>query len=97
MQKAVDIIRCFNPKPGASYGKSNPEYIRPDVVVKDINGKLEVIVNDSGLPRLHINKLCKRGNLLDVASRKYIEQHVNSAIWLIRSIEQKTPNFIKCS
>ncbi len=89
VQEAVDIIRCFNPKPGASYGKSNPEYIRPDVVVKDINGKLEVIINDAGLPRLHINKLCKKGNLLDEASRKYIEQHVNSAIWLIKSIEQR--------
>ena len=41
------------------------------------------------MPRLHINKLCKKGNLLDEASRKYIEQHVNSAIWLIKSIEQR--------
>lgn len=95
VQKAVDIIRKFNPKPGSSYGTASPEYIVPDVVVRDINGKLEVIVNDAGMPRLHVNKLCSRRNMLDEDSRKYIEQHVNSAIWLIRSIEQRRLTLLK--
>ena len=38
VQEAIDIIRTFNPKPGASFGKENLEYIVPDVVVRDING-----------------------------------------------------------
>ena len=95
VQKAVDTIRGFNPKPGSSYGKANPQYIIPDVVVRDINGKLEVIVNDSGMLHLHVNKLCSQRNLLDADSRKYIEQHVNSAIWLIKSIEQRRQTLLK--
>lgn len=95
VQQALDIIRRFNPKPGASYGKSNPEYIIPDVVVRDISGRLEVIINDAGMPRLHVNKLCRRGHLLDDDSKKYIEQHVNSAIWLIKSIEQRRITLLK--
>ena len=47
------------------------------------------------MPRLHVNKLCSRQNLLDEDSRKYIEQHVNSAIWLIRSIEQRRLTLLK--
>lgn len=89
VQAAVDIIRKFNPKPGAPFGKEIPKYIVPDVIVRDINGRLEVIINDFGLPKLHISNLCKQHSSLDSNSQKYIEQHVNSAIWLIKSIEQR--------
>ena len=95
VQAAVDIIRTFNPKPGAPFGKENLEYIVPDVVVKDVNGQLEVIVNETNIPRLHVNNLCYKQHLLDANSRKYIEQHVNSAIWLIKSIEQRRITLLK--
>lgn len=89
VQEAIDIIRKFNPKPGASFGKENPEYVIPDVAVKDINGRLEVIINDKNVPRLHISKLYQKYHQMDANSRKYIENHVNSAMWLIKSIEQR--------
>lgn len=95
VQAAVDIIRTFNPKPGAPFGKENLEYIVPDVVVKDVNGQLEVIVNETNIPKLHVNNLCYKQHLLDANSRKYIEQHVNSAIWLIKSIEQRRITLLK--
>ncbi len=95
IQEAVDVIRTFNPKPGASFGKENPEYIVPDVAVKDINGRLEVIINDRYVPRLHVNKLYQKYHSMDAKSRKYIEQHVNSAIWLIKSIEQRRTTLLK--
>ncbi|WP_302486300.1 RNA polymerase factor sigma-54 [uncultured Megamonas sp.] len=95
VQEAIDIIRSFNPKPGASFGKENLEYIVPDVVVKDINGKLEVIINDTNVPKLRVNSLCYKRDMLDANSKKYIEQHVNSAIWLIKSIEQRRITLLK--
>ena len=95
VQKAVDIIRRFNPKPGASFGHSSPEYIVPDVAVRDINGRLEVILNDIGMPRLRVNKLYYQHRQLDSGCRRYIEQHVNSALWLIRSIEQRRITLLK--
>lgn len=95
VQTAVDFIRRFNPKPGASFGKENLEYIVPDVAVRDINGKLEVIINDTNIPKLKVNSLCYKRQSLDVESKKYIEQHVNSAIWLIKSIEQRRLTLLK--
>lgn len=89
VQEAIDIIRQFNPKPGAPFGKEIPKYIIPDVIVRDVNGRLEVIINDFGLPKLHISNLCRKHQALDTNSQKYIEQHVNSAVWLIKSIEQR--------
>lgn len=95
VQKAIDIIRSFNPKPGASFGKENLEYIVPDVVVRDINGQLEVIINETNVPKLRVNSLCYRKDILDTNSKKYIEQHINSAIWLIKSIEQRRITLLK--
>ena len=89
VQQAIDIIRKFNPKPGACFGKSNPEYVIPDVAVKDINGRLEVILNEKNTPKLYVNKLYQKYHTVDEHSQKYIEHHVNSAIWLIKSIEQR--------
>ena len=95
VQEAIDIIRTFNPKPGASFGKENLEYIVPDVVVRDINGQLEVIINETNVPKLRVNSLCYKRDILDTHSKKYIEQHVNSAIWLIKSIEQRRITLLK--
>lgn len=95
VQDAVDFIRRFNPKPGASFGKENLEYIVPDVAVRDINGQLEVIINDTNIPKLRVNSLCYKRQNLDNDSKKYIEQHVNSAIWLIKSIEQRRLTLLK--
>lgn len=95
VQEAIDIIRTFNPKPGASFGKENLEYIVPDVVVRDINEQLEVIINETNVPKLRVNSLCYKRDILDTHSKKYIEQHVNSAIWLIKSIEQRRITLLK--
>lgn len=95
VQEAVDIIRKFNPKPGAPFGKENLEYIVPDVVVRNINGQLEVIINENNIPKLRVNSLCYRQQALDTDCKKYIEQHVNSAIWLIKSIEQRRITLLK--
>lgn len=89
VQAAVDIIRCLNPKPGAVYGGADTAYIVPDVVVREINGEYVVLVNDYGIPRLNISAVYKNGAAFDRETRKYIETRVSSAIWLIKSIEQR--------
>lgn len=89
VQLAVDIIRQLNPKPGSSYGGEASDYIVPDVVVRKIDDEYMVFVNNYGIPTLHINTTYSQGKDFDDPTRKYIEQRVNSAVWLIKSIEQR--------
>lgn len=89
VQAAADIIRRLNPKPGAAYGAERPDYIVPDVVVRKIGGEYVVLVNDYGIPRLNISAAYKRSADFDQQTKKYIEGRVNSAAWLIKSIEQR--------
>jgi RNA polymerase sigma-54 factor len=89
VQLAVDIIRRLNPKPGCSYGGDRPDYIVPDIIVRKVNEEYVVLVNGYGIPKLNITALYRNNSGFDDDTKKYIEQRVNTAVWLIKSIEQR--------
>ncbi|NLV88277.1 MAG: RNA polymerase factor sigma-54 [Tissierellia bacterium] len=92
VQEACDYIRQLEPKPGRAFGNNQDlGYIIPDAEIKLINGELEVILNDVTGPRLGINNyyrsLLRTGN--DKDTMEFLNQKFNSAMWIIRSIEQR--------
>jgi len=90
VQEAVDIIRTLDPKPGRGFGKEQSTYITPDITVERVNGKYIIIVNDTNTPRLTINPYYRRVAMDgDTESKKFIEGRLNSALWLMKSIEQR--------
>lgn len=94
VQEIGDLIRSLNPKPGNQFASLNEvRYIVPDVIVERVNNEYVVLVNDTVFPRLGINStyqaLLKNQEIHDPETRKYLEGKLNSATWLIRSIEQR--------
>lgn len=91
VQQAVDVIRTFDPKPGRAFGHEQSSYIIPDMTVERINGKYVIIVNDTSVPKLTINPYYRRIAMDDseTESKKFIEGRLSSAVWLIKSIEQR--------
>jgi RNA polymerase sigma-54 factor len=90
VQQAVDIIRTFDPKPGRAFGNDQCSYIVADMKVEKINGKYVITVNDTSIPTLTINPYYRRVAVdADSESKKFIEGRLNSAVWLIKSIEQR--------
>jgi len=90
VQQAVDYIRTLDPKPGRAFGKEQSSYIMPDMTVERINGKYVIVVNDVNIPKLTINPYYRRMAMdADHESRKFIEGKLNSAVWLMKSIEQR--------
>jgi RNA polymerase sigma-54 factor len=94
VQETCDLIRTLDPRPGLQYSNdSEIKYIVPDVIVQELDGEYIVIINDSHFPRLIVNQLYE--NVLrqpdsfagDV--KKYMEERMGAAIWLIKSIEQR--------
>jgi len=90
---AVKFIRELNPEPGLKYNPKQIEYIVPDVIVVKVDDDYQVITNNEGIPRLRINpfyeKLLKKKNSMQSADKQYIEDKFKSALWLIKSIEQR--------
>lgn len=93
IQNMSDIIRTLEPKPGRSFSsQSDNRYIVPDVLVERVDGEYTVTINENSTPRLMISsyyqKLLGESEKDDNLS-KYLSDRVNSALWLIKSIEQR--------
>lgn len=93
VQSLVDYIKTLDPKPGMWFGDNEQiTYIVPDVVVEKVEGEYVVLVNDVYTPRLGINPVYRKllgTDTVDPNVKKFIEGKLNSAAWVIKSIEQR--------
>lgn len=94
VQNIGDLIRTLDPKPGRQYGSlRDVRYLVPDVTVEKFNGEYLVLVNDGSSPRLMINsmyqEMMRNPSLFNKDAHKYLEDRINSAVWLIKSIEHR--------
>lgn len=93
VQSMSDIIRTLEPKPGRQFASQiETKYIIPDVIVEKVDGEYTVTINDSSMPHLMLSSYYQ--DLLKTAEKddklsKYLSDRVNSALWLIKSIEQR--------
>ncbi|MDR1136669.1 MAG: RNA polymerase factor sigma-54 [Clostridiales Family XIII bacterium] len=93
IQKIADIIKTLEPKPGRQFSSSaETKYIVPDVTVEKIDGEYIVTVNESSSPKLTVSSYYQR--MLHDADKesnisKFLTGRLNSALWLIKSIEQR--------
>ncbi|MGI1691004.1 RNA polymerase factor sigma-54 [Thermoanaerobacter uzonensis] len=97
VQQAVDFIKKLNPKPGSSFSSiADVRYIVPDVEVVKRDGEYFVIVNDSVTPKLKINNYYHSIlNSHDEEAKKYINSKLQSAMWLIKSLESRKETLYK--
>jgi len=90
----IEIIRHLDPKPGSRYNPSQSQYVIPDVYVVKVEDHYEVFLNEEGLPQLRISPVYRR--LLDKSAsennaetRAYVKDKFRSALWLIKSVDQR--------
>jgi RNA polymerase sigma-54 factor len=99
VQKWVEIVKHFDPLPGAKYGSAKPQYVTPDVYVVKVDGDYKVILDDDGIPRLRINPLYRRmleeKENTSAETVNYVKDKIKSALWLIKSIDQRQKTIYK--
>jgi len=99
VNQAAFLISKLDPKPGKAFGGDVTQEIIPDVYIYKVEGEYVISLNDEDLPRLKVNSLY-RGILNESRSalegdRKYIQEKLRSALWLIRSIHQRQRTIYK--
>lgn len=91
--KAVKVIEGLEPKPGRAYSVSEPHYIIPDVFVVKSDGDYLIYLNEDGLPKLRISpfyrRLLRAKRDVPEPTLDYMEKKFKSAIWFMKSIEQR--------
>jgi RNA polymerase sigma-54 factor len=100
VQAASDSLSTLSPKPGLEITADEERYVVPDLLVERVGDDYLVLLNDRNVPRLRINALYEsvlRGSRKDgkSAEREYIKSKLNSAKWLIQTIEQRRKTMIK--
>ena len=89
----IEIIRRLDPKPGARFNPSQSQYVIPDVYVVKLEDQYVAVLNEEGLPQLRISPVYRR--LLDKngeasdETRAYVKEKFRSALWLIKSVDQR--------
>jgi RNA polymerase sigma-54 factor len=93
LKQHIELIRHLDPKPGGRYNPSQSQYVIPDVYVVKVEDQYVAVLNEEGLPQLRISPVYRR--LLDKGSgntdetRAYVKDKFRSALWLIKSVEQR--------
>ena len=94
---ALKIIRDLCPKPGLLFSSERVDYVVPDLVVVKTEKGYDVVLNDDGVPSLRISpyyhnllKTTKEGQ-----TKEYLEDKYRSALWLIKSIDQRRQTIYK--
>src|ERR1043165_3242338 len=98
IMESVEEIMGLEPKPGRRFGGNDSRYIIPDVVVYKLGGEYVVVLNEEGIPRLRVNSLYR--SLLRSSgdeAKRYVEQKLRSAVWLIKSVDQRQRTLRKVS
>lgn len=93
IQKIADLIKTLEPKPGRGYDSDRTvRYVVPDVVVEKQGASYGVRTYDGGMPTLMVSSYyndIKGSAAEDPELNKYLNERMNSALWLIKSIEQR--------
>jgi RNA polymerase sigma-54 factor len=89
----VEVIRHLDPKPGSRYNPTPSQYVIPDVYVVKIEDQYVAVLNEEGLPQLRISPVYRRlldtGGEASAETRAYVKEKFRSALWLIKSVDQR--------
>ena len=89
----VEVIRQLDPKPGSRFNESSSQYVIPDVHVHKVEGEYVAALNEDSMPQLRISPIYRR--LLDKKrksddeTRAYVKEKFRSALWLLKSVDQR--------
>ncbi len=94
LDDAIALVKSCNPKPGLAVSPVAAEYVIPDVFVRKVDGRWQVELSATGIPRLSVNQQYAqilRGNGDHAALRTQLQE----ARWLVRSLEIRNETLLK--
>jgi len=92
VKTAAENIASLNPLPGKLYGGEMARFVKPDVMVEEIEDKYEVRVDNEYVPRLQISPHYRnlyRASRDNPELKKYLKKKMDNAEWLIAAIHQR--------
>jgi RNA polymerase sigma-54 factor len=107
IKDAIELIVRLNPKPGGEMtsGMVKNQYVIPDFILVNNNGKLELSLNSRNAPELRISRsysnMMQAYEKSDKKDRKlkeavsFVKQKLDSAKWFIDAIKQRQHTLLR--
>jgi RNA polymerase sigma-54 factor len=97
LQQVIELIKTLCPRPGDTIQSSQPEYVIPDVIVRNVKGTWRVELNPDAFPRVRVNSqyasLIRRAD--NSADNNCLKTHLQEARWLIKSLRSRSETLLK--
>ena len=93
LKRNLEILQHLDPKPGNRLNPVASQYVIPDVSIVKVEDQYVAVLNEDGMPQLRISPVYRR--MLDKGSnnseetRAYVKEKFRSALWLIKSVDQR--------
>ncbi|MCK5736642.1 MAG: RNA polymerase factor sigma-54, partial [Spirochaetaceae bacterium] len=95
-----EYIRMLMPFPGRLYSTETPQYIIPDLEVRELEGEHVLILNDEVLPVLRVDpefeKIREEAGS-DKDAKRFISDHSREARYFINSLAQRDNTLLKAA
>jgi len=107
VRDAMEVIIKLNPKPGggSTQNATKNQYIIPDYILTNNNGKLELTLNSRNAPDLRISrsytdmfKAYEKSNKKDKKLKEavtFVKQKLDAAKWFIDAIKQRQQTLLR--
>lgn len=101
LEPAIDLIRTLETCPGRQFSNERVHYIEPDVFVRRVGDEYVIQLNDDGLPRLRVSRAYRRmlakmrSEGQQAEAQSFIKDKMRSAVWLIKSLDQRQRTIYK--
>ncbi len=101
LEVELELIRTLETQPGRKFSTERTHYIEPDVFVRRVGDEYVIQLNDDGLPRLRVSRAYRRmlqsmrSEGRQSEAQQFIKDKIRSAVWLIKSLDQRQRTIYK--
>ena len=97
LESALCEIRRLDPCPGGGIGAHAPQYVIPDLVVREVGDTLEVHLGERSSPRVRIDPLYSRlaSEAPEPALGDFLNGRLRSARWFLRALDRRRLTLIR--
>ena len=101
LEAPVEEIKALETRPGRLFSRERAEYVEPDVEAVKTGGEWAIQLNDDGLPKLRISRAYRamlqrmQRDEGEAEAREFLKDKMRSAMWLIKSLDQRQRTIYK--
>jgi RNA polymerase sigma-54 factor len=96
LRGARALITSLCPRPGSAFGKTEANFVVPDVIVRKLRGQWTAMLNEAAMPKLRLNRIY--ADILTrnrESSNQQLAAQLQEAKWLIRNVQQRFDTILR--